>query len=408
MTISSQSKSPPMLVPLLLGGGVLTRNELEEAKNIATELNLSLEEALVRSGIADKEKLDAPTEALKQVEEKKISLDLAIRAVRLVGQKKVSLDEAVKSIEKVHHQTHIVVSAANELTQLLLSAKMLSREDLGDAIKKSQEASMMIGQYLVLEEKVTVGGLIAALKGVLMIRDSNLDKEKAAQGLRYANQREITFEQALFELGFFIHPDSKTTRIGELFDMAGLLSQEEEAECLEIELFKKKAFGQILLERGMVTQEQLESAITLLASISNGTLKPHQAAEGLQKVVKEDNDVYATIATFQLLHKGDANARLGDMLVDAEICTRQELEQAMKATTDSAIKIGSALLKSKLLSEPLLYIALRLQTLLRFGYINRATAVDLLKHCKQKDAKLEDAFVELKVRVPSRMQWTWV
>lgn len=178
MTISSQSKSPPMLVPLLLGGGVLTRNELEEAKNIATELNLSLEEALVRSGIADKEKLDAPTEALKQVEEKKISLDLAIRAVRLVGQKKVSLDEAVKSIEKVHHQTHIVVSAANELTQLLLSAKMLSREDLGDAIKKSQEASMMIGQYLVLEEKVTVGGLIAALKGVLMIRDSNLDKER--------------------------------------------------------------------------------------------------------------------------------------------------------------------------------------------------------------------------------------
>jgi len=98
-----------MLVPLLLGGGVLTRSELEEAKNIAAELNLSLEEALVRAGIAEKEKLDAPTEALKQVEDKKISLDLAIRAVRLVGQKKMTLDEAVKSIEKVHHQTHTVV-----------------------------------------------------------------------------------------------------------------------------------------------------------------------------------------------------------------------------------------------------------------------------------------------------------
>ncbi|CAN5508087.1 hypothetical protein BH10CYA1_BH10CYA1_40320 [soil metagenome] len=406
-TNSSQSKA--MLVPILLGGGVVTRAQLEKAQSIAAELNLSLEEALVQSGLENNDSLvGVSVEALKQVEENKISLDQAIRAVRLVGQKKVSLSQAIKSVEEIHEHTRPIVSTVNELTELMLSAKMVSREDLIESVKKSQEASMMIGQYLVLEQKVTAVGLIAALNGVFLIRDSGLDKEKAAQGLRYANQRDITFEQALFELGFFIHADSKTTRIDELFDMAGLLSQEEIAECFEIQLFKKKNFGQILLERGIVSQEQLDSAITLLASISNATLKPFQAAEALRQVCKDREDVYATIAIFQLLHKVDLNFRLGDMLAECGACTRSELEAALEETGDGSIKIGKALLKSKLLSEAVLFQALRVQTLLRFGYISRDNAIDLIACCIKKDCKLELAFSEVGVRVPSRMQWTWV
>ncbi len=412
MTISSpagKNNSKTMLVPILLGGGVLSRPELEKAQSIACELNLPLEDILVQAGIKDKETLiKVSAEALKQVEDKTISLDLAIRAVRLVAQKKVSLDQAIKLVDLVHHQTHSVVNPVNELTQLLLSAKMLSRDDLAETMKKSQEASMLIGQYLLLEQKITVGGLLAALNGVLLIRDYKLDKEKAAQGLRYANQRDVTFEQALFELGFFIHPDSKTTRIDELFDMAGLLSREADAECLEIELFKKKTFGQILLERGMVSQDQLDAAFTLLKSIAKGTLKPFQAAEALKQVCDEHEDVYATIAAFQLLHKTDSNFRLGDILVDANACTRAQLEVALEATVDSSVKIGKALLKSKLLSESVLYIALRVQTLLRFGYISRSTAIELIKYCLEQNCKLEVAFAQLNVRVPSRMQWTWV
>ncbi|MBX9667268.1 MAG: hypothetical protein K2X93_06600, partial [Candidatus Obscuribacterales bacterium] len=270
-TSSKEGKDISPLVPILLGSGVLSKNEVEAGTKLAKELDLDLVEALVEAGITEEENLQVPMKALQQVEEKKITLDLAIRAVRLVVQNKVTLEEAIKSIEKLHQQTHIVVSATNEMTQLLLSAKVVSREELGNAIKAAQEAGMMVGQWLRTDGNLATRDLYSALSAVLMVRESGLDKEKAAQGMRYARQREVTFEQALFELGFFIHPDAKTTRIGELFEMAGLISADEMTECLEIELFKKKQFGQVLIERGLVTRDQLESAETLLGSINKGT-----------------------------------------------------------------------------------------------------------------------------------------
>lgn len=407
MTISSKDTQSSQLVPILLGSGVLTREQIEAGTKLAKELDLELPDALVDAGITEPEKLDAPIKALKQVEDKRITLDMAIRAVRLVLQNKVSLEDAVKSIEKLHQQTHIVVSATNELTQLLMSAKMLSREDLGSALKHSTDAGMMIGQWLLTDNKLTTKQLYAALGAVLMMRETGLDKDRAAQGLRYAKKRDISFEQALFELGFFIHPDAKTTRVGELFEMANLVTMEEMAECLEIELFKKKPFGQILVERGMVTRDQLESAETLQGSINKGTLKPFQAAEALRRVIKEGNDVYAVIAEYQLLHKPDSNTRLGDLLVESEVCQREELEKAM-ANTDSAVKIGKLLLDSNLLTEEVLYKTLRVQTLLRFGYVPRPQAVELLNLCVKKNISLDEAFEQLNVKVPQRMQWSWV
>ncbi len=405
-TSSKEGKDISPLVPILLGSGVLSKNEVEAGTKLAKELDLDLVEALVEAGITEEETLQVPMKALQQVEEKKITLDLAIRAVRLVVQNKVTLEEAIKSIEKLHQQTHIVVSATNEMTQLLLSAKVVSREELGNAIKAAQEAGMMVGQWLRTDGNLATRDLYSALSAVLMVRELGLDKEKAAQGMRYARQREVTFEQALFELGFFIHPDAKTTRIGELFEMAGLISADDMTECLEIELFKKKQFGQVLIERGMVTRDQLESAETLIGSINKGTLRPYQAAEALRKVIKEGSDVYATIVEYQLLHKPDTNSRVGDLIVEAGICQREELEKAMAA--DASVKIGKLLLDSKLLTEELLYVTLRVQTLLRFGYVPRPMAIKLLSHCAAKKVSLDQALEDLEVRVPPRMQWSWV
>ncbi|MDZ4836025.1 MAG: hypothetical protein SGJ27_19790 [Candidatus Melainabacteria bacterium] len=407
LTTSSKDTSASQLVPILLGGGVLSRDQVEAGTKLAKELGMELHEALVDAGITEADKLETSIKALKLVEDKRITLDMAIRAVRLTIQNKVSLDDAIKSIEKLHQQTHIVVSATNELTQLLMSAKMLTRENLGTALKSSQDAGMMVGQWLLTDNQLTTRELYTALGAVLLMRETGLEKDKAAQGLRYAKKREVSFEQALFELGFFIHPDAKTTRVGELFEMAGLIGLEEMSECLEIELFKKKPFGQILVERGIVNRDQLESAETLQGSVAKGTLKPYQAAEALRRVLKEDKDVYASIAEYQLLHKADMNTRLGDLLVESEVCKREELEKAM-AKTDSAVKIGKLLLDSKLLTEEVLYKTLRVQTLLRFGYVPRTKAVELLKHAVSKDVSLDDAFEALAVRVPPRMQWSWV
>ena len=267
---------------------------------------------------------------------------------------------------------------------------------------------MMVGQVLLLDKHVTIKGLLAALNAVLFIRETKLDKDKAIQGLRYANQKDFSFEQALFELGFFIHPETKDLRTDELFYMANLVTDRDMAEALEIKLFKNKEFGQILLERGLITQEDLESAKTLQNSISKGTLRAYQAVEALKGVCNEGKDVYATIAEYQLLHKPDTNDRLGDLLVEGGLLSREQLEEALSKASESSVKVGSVLLKSGMLKEVTLYTALRLQTLLRFGCIDRGQVVELLRQCNESGTSLDEVMEQKEIRVPCRMQWTWV
>ena len=397
-----------MLSPLLLGSGLVQRKELDAAKKVAKELEITVEEALVDTGMISSEEMEIPINALKQVEDRKITLDLAIRAVRVAVQTHVGLDKAIEAVGKLHSSTGVVVTAANELTQLLIGAKMITREDLGSALKKTQDSKMMIGQVLLLDKHLTINGLLAALNAVIFMRELRLEKDKATQGLRYANQKDFSFEQALFELGFFIHPEKKDLRIDELFYMAHLVTDRDMAEALEIKLFKNKDFGQILIERALITADQLESAKTLQNSIARGTLRAYQAVEALQGVCYEGKDVYAAIAEYQLLHKPDTNDRLGDLLVDSESCTREQLEEALSKASQSAVKVGSILLKTGIIKESSLYTALRLQTLLRFGCMDRKTVVEILKLCVKNNLELDPVLEENDIRVPSRMQWTWV
>ena len=105
-----------MLAPLLLGSGLIQRKEFDAARKVALDLEITVEEALVDTGMVTSEDMQVPIEALKKVEEKSITLDLAIRAVRIAVQKSVQLDEAIESISKIHTSTAVVVTAANVLT----------------------------------------------------------------------------------------------------------------------------------------------------------------------------------------------------------------------------------------------------------------------------------------------------
>ncbi len=134
------------------------------------------------------------------------------------------------------------------------------------------------------------------MHAVLQMRQKVLDKDKAAQGLRYANQREITIEQSLFELGFFTIPKPETMRLCELVSMSALISQSDLVECLEIELFKHKQFGQVLLEQGLLSQTQLDSAVELQSAVADESIKPYQAAHSLRRVCFDAINLYQAMS----------------------------------------------------------------------------------------------------------------
>lgn len=397
----------PVLTQILLGSGLITRDDLEDYKMIAKDLKIPVTQAIMNSGLINPNNLKIAQEALELVNKQQITPDIAIRSLRVSLQKNISLAAAIKSVKDMHQRTQVVVSASNDLSDLLMKANMLSQQELGRLFVRSVESSLMLGQLLVLEDLISTEGLLAALHAVLMKREQELPVEDAVKGLVHANKQQISFEQALFELGLFKHPDANSTRVGELCLMAGIITREILAECLEIELFKKKQFGQILLERGLLTTEQLEAAIQLQSAISNDTLQPYQAAKALHAVVKEDKNVYAAMADFHGKNN-NGSIRLGDLLAEAGVCDQEKIESVVTKNPDSAVRVGSALLKAGVIDESTLYSALRLQTSLRLGYMSREKTIELLKFCHDNKTTVERAFHDNQTYVPSRMQWTWV
>lgn len=396
-----------LLIKLLRAGGLVSDADVADFKSIAKELKIPFSQAIINSGLLNERNLKICIEAHQRVQQKQLKSDLAIRAVRVAVQKKCSLSAAIGSVKRLHQTTQVTVPLANELAKLLLEAGVISQEQLGSFLKKADESSMMIGQILVLEGILEVDGILAALNAVRMVRDQGVERDKAIKALKHAHKSKVSLEQALFELGFFSHPDAKTMSVGELFTMARVLSPKGLAECYEIELFKEKHFGQILLERGLATKRELEASVTLLSMVSKSELQPYQAAQALRRVCKEQLSMEEATKQEQANNQ-DNSHRLGDLLVEAGVLSRTTLESTVTANPDNAVKVGSSLLKARLISETILFAALRLQTLFRLGYLSRENTISLLKHCLENDLILDHALTEKELYVPSRMQWTWV
>ncbi len=411
LTVGQQSHELQILVRLLIGSGLVTREEFEAARQLCIDGNMPITQAVTMSGLLSEKNLELSMQVQSRVVNNEITSDLGIRALRMALQQKLSLDEAIYSVQSMHEKTVVVVSAANELTSLLLSARFISAEDLGRLIMISKDSSMMIGHLLVLDGKITSDELLGALNLVLMCREYRLEKEKAAQGLRFARQRKVSVEQGLVDLGFFIHPSGKSVRLGELFLMARLITREDLCECLEIELFKQKRFGQIVLERGIVTQYQLESAVKLLSFVGEEVLQPWQAAEALWKVCSQKDELEFAMQSFQMaLQTGEYHRvmRLSDLLVHADVCTRREMQRALHNVPEDALQEAEALITLNMVDKTGIQTALRLYTLLRLGYLPRDRVLELLRMCHDKGLTLDQALSRLGIYVPARFQWTWI
>lgn len=404
----NQTDQAQVYIQLLVGSGLVSRAEFADFKRLAKELKMPLVQTIMNSGSIKKESLNLTADALQRVQSKQISPDLAIRALRIAFKKSIGLAEAINAAKNLHKSTGAFVSATNDLSNLLLDANVIKRDQIGSLLVKSHESSIMIGQVMIIEGVVSVPGLLNALMALILIKESGLKREDGLAALKHAYQNRVTIEQALFELGKFVKPNVTVIRIGELFLMANLITLEDFIECFEIEMFKQKKFNEILLERGMLHLQTVEYANQLLDSIKSEILKPVEAAIVLKRLSSGEDKILQVIHSVIEERIESENHKLGDLIVEGGFCSRDDLESAISSNSNSAVKVGSALIKANLISDKHLYSALRLQTALRQGYIDRKTVVELLKYCQQNKKTLDEAFVEIEIHIPSRMQWSWV
>src|SRR5208283_5624331 len=139
--------------------------------------NVSLERALVMLGHASDISLKSIMEAQELVKDDRISLDMAVKALRFAKQNHLDLNEAINVLTSVHQKTAVVASVTNELSQLLLESQMITREQFGNALKKSTDSGMTIGRILVINRDLSNWMMNSALNAYLLVKQQKIEKD---------------------------------------------------------------------------------------------------------------------------------------------------------------------------------------------------------------------------------------
>jgi hypothetical protein len=330
------SKQSEVLLELVRSANVVDDQTLENAIAISQRLNLPLERALMQSGSFSEECMRPLLAAKQMVENNTIRLDTAINAIRLAQHDDIDFQAALKKIMAVHQKTMITPSMNNDFTELLIQAQVINQDQFGRAMQKSLQTKILVGRVLVITGDISSSLFFSALQAVLLIREKSITKGEATDAIKLAQQKSICLEQALFEMGSFKTPAVGSLKLSELMRMAGLISESELAECMEIELFKNKSFGQVLREQGLATDELLESAMILQGSVAGGELKAYQAAEAMRLIAKEN--MFAENAINSVTQRARANevVRLGDLLIESCVLPRDAVEKTVSAVTCSS------------------------------------------------------------------------
>jgi hypothetical protein len=399
---------PESLATLLIGTGTLDKLQIEEAKKTAKSLNVPLERAIVMLKLVGEGAFSLILEADALVKNGTISADMAVRAIRLAKQHRMGLQDAIGVLGSVHKKTSQVQTITTPLTELLLSCQMITGEQIGRAVQQAQDTGMQTGRIMVLNRDVSSWMMTAALNALILVRDGKISQEQARESLMAVGHRRISIEQALFELGLYVEKGGQTAKIGELVAMAGLVSETDLLECLEVELVKEKQFGQILLEQGLVTHDLLEAAIVLQDMVANGTCRAFQAAEALKNVKEQNVSVYQAVAELkpppQMPQKEISPFEL---VVNSGLAPQETVETLVSPNEPSAIKVGKKVLAAGIISESFLYLALRTYSLYKQGFLSADQAVDALAVCREDNISLDEALSRLGWFVPARMQWIW-
>src|SRR5581483_4820129 len=103
----------------------------------------------------------------------------------------------------------------------------------------------------------------------------------------------------------------------------------------------------------------------------NDTLRAYQAAEALRQVRARSVSVYQAVAELQPPPQMTPPIlKFAELLERATVATAEQITAIADPDEESSIRVGKKLLAAGLVTEPMLYTALRCYSLLREGFVS--------------------------------------
>lgn len=191
-------------------------------------------------------------------------------------------------------------------------------------------------------------------------------------------------------------------RLGDLLTQAGLLRPEELREAMQIAKHQSLPVGRVLIMSGFLSDGQLRAAVQAQSLLKDGVISLETVLQALSIVGKEEMALEDAFRQLGLeVQQSQPTNKLGEILLEAELVTREALDQALQQSTASGLPLGRILILTGAIVEPLLSSALNAQVLVRDHKITRDQALQGLRAARDRQIPLEQSLAETGMHLPS-------
>lgn len=169
-------------------------------------------------------------------------------------------------------------------------------------------------------------------------------------------------------------------RLGELLVDAGIVSSADLTEAIQVSRRLGVPIGRVLLSSGILSQALLEAALEAQPLVNDGTLERARISDALKEFHKTGKPIGAFL-DIELEHKskGSAEDRLGELLMDSDIVTQEQIDKALQTSFDAGVPLGSALMLQGVLSPSIFPSIIRIQKAIKDGSVSREEGIQDIK-----------------------------
>jgi hypothetical protein len=273
-----QQQQEHRLGELLIEMGFLQQKELEDAVAMANQTRLPLGSVLVMSGHLSDKELRACVLGQSLLKDNVIVKEDMFQVMRIVRERGVSFEEGMQmlegKVEKVDKET-------NKLGELLIAAERITAEQLQTALDTVESSGLPLGRVLVLTGAVNEPVLKVGLEVQVGVRDGSISREEAIQRLRTVSSVSTVTRQSIEMTAPTL---DKILRLGEFFEKAGIISDTDMLNALEVALTQQRRVGEVLVQFNLVTEKMVEAALELQHLTRGRQIRPDQAVSALQNM----------------------------------------------------------------------------------------------------------------------------
>lgn len=186
--------------------------------------------------------------------------------------------------------------------------------------------------------------------------------------------------------------EQKVIRLGELLTQVGIVQPNELGEAIQTSNETGLPIGRVLIMSGYLTDQELQAAVQAQSLMKDRVIELDLALKALQAVSHEGVTLEQALRSLGWVNKrASTTAKLGEFLITAELCTQEQLDEAIRTSDETGLPLGRILVLTQTVSDEMLTAALTAQVLVRDNRISKDQAIEGLKSARKRRVTIEIA-----------------